>query len=207
MVDPSLTLSGRGPELTDKQTLRRQLRDRRAEYVAALPDVTRALLFLRPPGPLEALLPAGSVVGLYHANRNEAPTLRYARWLHENGRQLALPCFDNRDAPMAFRVWADPYEDNALLTGPYGIMQPGEDAPAVVPDVLIVPLIGFTAHGDRLGQGGGHYDRWLADHPSVPAIGLGWDCQLTESLPVEAHDRPLRAVVTPTRYYEGRTDA
>jgi 5-formyltetrahydrofolate cyclo-ligase len=70
-----------------------------------------------------------------------------------------------------------------------------------MPDVLFVPLVGFTARGDRLGQGGGHYDRWLAANPHVPAIGLGWDCQLVEDLPREDHDRPLSAVVTPTRLF------
>ena len=67
--------------------------------------------------------------------------------------------------------------------------------------VLLVPLVGFTAKGDRLGQGGGHYDRWLEDREEVTAIGLAWDCQLTENLPVEPHDRRLDAVVTPTRFY------
>jgi 5,10-methenyltetrahydrofolate synthetase len=66
-----------------------------------------------------------------------------------------------------------------------------------------VPLVGFTADGQRLGQGGGHYDRWLAAHPDTVAIGLAWDMQLADELPTEPHDRPLAAVVTPTRIYEG----
>ena len=77
------------------------------------------------------------------------------------------------------------------------------DAEPVTPDLVIVPLIAFTAAGGRLGQGGGHYDRWLAAHPRVVAVGIGWDTQLVESLPLEPHDRLLRAVVTPTRLYEG----
>jgi 5-formyltetrahydrofolate cyclo-ligase len=65
-----------------------------------------------------------------------------------------------------------------------------------------VPLLAFTAGCARLGQGGGHYDRWLADNPDVTAVGLGWDGQLVEGLPLEPHDRLLRAVVTPTRLFE-----
>jgi 5-formyltetrahydrofolate cyclo-ligase len=49
--------------------------------------------------------------------------------------------------------------------------------------VLFVPLIGFTAALDRLGQGGGHYDRWLAEHPGAQAIGLAWDAQACDTLP------------------------
>ena len=67
--------------------------------------------------------------------------------------------------------------------------------------MLFVPLIGFTASGDRLGQGGGHYDRWLAEHPGRMTIGLAWDVQLCEALPVEPHDMMLDAIVTPTRIY------
>ena len=47
-----------------------------------------------------------------------------------------------------------------------------------------------------------HYDRWLEANTQVPAIGLGWDCQLIDSLPREGHDQAVAMVVTPTRTYE-----
>ena len=71
----------------------------------------------------------------------------------------------------------------------------------MVPDVLFVPLLGFTKNGGRLGQGGGHYDRWLAAHPDTVSIGLAWDAQLVDTMPLQEHDRGLSAVVTPTRFY------
>ena len=80
-----------------------------------------------------------------------------------------------------------------------GLRQPGVDAPVVVPEVLFMPLVGFTAKGDRLGQGGGYYDRYLAAHPQTVAIGMAWDMQEIPELAAEPHDVPLRAVVTPTR--------
>jgi 5-formyltetrahydrofolate cyclo-ligase len=67
--------------------------------------------------------------------------------------------------------------------------------------VLFVPLLGFTTSGHRIGQGGGHYDRYLAAHTHVTAIGLAWDTQLVDDLPVEEHDVRLNYVVTPTRLY------
>ena len=193
--------------MEEKQRLRRELRERGAQHVAQLSASTRALLFLRPPAPLAELLPTGGTIGLYHATADEAPTQRYAHWLYENGRKLALPWFAARGAPMEFRAWSDPWEDAALVPGPYGAMQPHDAAELQTPDALIVPLVGFTALGQRLGQGGGHYDLWLSNHPQVPAIGLAWDCQLLDALPLEAHDQPLRAVVTPTRFYESASDA
>jgi len=189
----------------EKQRLRTTMRAARREHVAALPDSMRALLFLRPPGPVAALANEGTAVGLYHALPNEAPTRAYAKWFSENGRAIALPWFAHRDAPMAFRAWRDPYGDEGLEPGPHGHLQPSAEAEEIAPRMVLVPLLAFTPGGDRLGQGGGHYDRWLAANPDVLPIGLAWDCQLVESLPREPHDRPLRAVVTPTRFYEGES--
>ncbi|MEO5587578.1 MAG: 5-formyltetrahydrofolate cyclo-ligase [Novosphingobium sp.] len=187
--------------MEDKQKLREELRAQRKAHVAELPQAIKSLLFLRPPAPIAALAPEDAVVGLYHALSDEAPTRGYAKWLSENGRTIALPWFEHHGAPMRFRQWLDPYDDKGLEAGPYRHLQPGGDAAELFPDVAFVPLIGFTAAGDRLGQGGGHYDRWLAANPSVLPLGLAWDCQLRDSLPVEAHDCPLRGIITPTRFY------
>lgn len=192
--------------MTDKPTLRARLRAERRAHVAALPASTRALILLRPPAPVAARVPEGAVVGLYHAGAHEAPTLGYARWFQENGRRLALPWFADRDAPMRFRSWADPFDLADLEPGPWGQLQPAAAAAEVVPDAVFVPVVGFTADGHRLGQGGGHYDRWLATHPQVMPIGLAWDVQRLDRLPHEPHDRRLAAVVTPTRIYEGEQD-
>ena len=189
--------------MDDKQRLRLTLRAQRKAYFEALPKATQSLLFMRPPSPIAALVPPGATVGLYSSTAFEAPTGAYARWFHENGYGLALPWFAARGAAMQFREWSDPYVEAALVCGPYGAAQPRADAAEAIPDVVFVPLIGFAAAGDRLGQGGGHYDRWLAAHPDVLAIGLAWDCQLVDALPIEPHDRKLAAIVTPTRLYEG----
>jgi 5-formyltetrahydrofolate cyclo-ligase len=184
-----------------KQTLRKALRAERRRHVAALPDTTRALLFRVPPAPLAALIPEGAAIGLYRADPNEAPAAAYARHFLEAGHTIALPRFAMRDSAMEFARHSDPFEESDLETGPFGLLQPLPEAKALTPDVVIVPLVGFTADGRRLGQGGGHYDRWLSAHPDAVAIGLAWDCQLVEDLPHEPHDRPLSAVVTPTRLY------
>jgi 5-formyltetrahydrofolate cyclo-ligase len=188
--------------VNEKPLLRARFRKARREHVAALPAVTRKLLFLRPPGPIAAMAGEGATVGLYHATAEEAPSRAYAQWFFENGRTIALPWFAAKGEPMRFRKWLDPFEDSGLEQGPYGTWQPGDDAPEVTPDFLFAPLLAFTAQGERLGQGGGHYDRWLAANPVAVPIGLAWDCQLADGLPCEQHDRPLHAVVTPTRYYE-----
>jgi 5-formyltetrahydrofolate cyclo-ligase len=204
MVDPSPPIGTAHPAAQAKVALRQACRAKRAEHVATLPAGLHALVLNRPPAPILVRMPEGATVGLYYPSRDEAPSLGWARWLAENGRTVALPWFARGDAAMTFRVWANPFDEGQLLPGPWRALQPAANSPEVVPDVLVVPLVAFTALGHRLGQGGGHYDRWLATHPNVPAIGLAWDCQIVEELAIEPHDRPLTAVVTPTRIYEGQ---
>ncbi|MYL97026.1 5-formyltetrahydrofolate cyclo-ligase [Novosphingobium sp. FGD1] len=204
MVDPSPPISS-GSFADAKAALRRAYRQARAEHVAGLPAGLRALMLSRPPAPVVEMIPPGATVGLYHPVGSEAPALGWARWLSENGWSVALPWFASRTAPMDFRIWDNPWDESLLAPGPWRALQPAADAPVAAPDIVVVPLLAFTAEGHRLGQGGGHYDRWLDAHPRVPAIGLAWDCQLAAELPVESHDRTLVAVVTPTRIYHAET--
>lgn len=190
-----------GDVAAQKAALRKGLRAARRAEVAALDPRIKALLFMRPPAALLPLIPAGATIALYAAIGDEAPAFAYARHFHEAGHRIAMPSFSGRGAPMEFRHWASPHIEELMEPGPYGAPQPLDDAERLEPDVFFVPLIGFTADGRRLGQGGGYYDRWLGRYPDAPAIGMAWDSQLAEDVPTEAHDRPLTAVVTPTRLY------
>jgi 5-formyltetrahydrofolate cyclo-ligase len=72
------------------------------------------------------------------------------------------------------------------------------DGAPVVPDVVVVPCLGFTASGFRLGYGGGYFDRWLALHPHVTAVGAAWsvgELSVVE-FAAQAHDHPLMLIVT-----------
>ena len=182
-----------------KARLRKQLRAARQEHASALPPQVSALVFRRPPAPVLDLVPDGATVGLYRAMEGEAPSSAYARFFLEAGHTIALPRIASRDAPMKFRAHTDPFGESDLEEGPMGLMQPGAGTPEIVPDVVFVPLVGFTPNGDRLGQGGGFYDRWLAAHPNTTAIGLAWDIQEVDALPTEKYDMPLTAIVTTTR--------
>lgn len=187
--------------MTGKSALRRSLRQLRKAHVAALPDAVRALVFSRPPAAVAEMVPPGACVAIYDPSPVEAPAQAYGRWFFERGHAVALPWFAGRGSEMQFRRWANPHIDDFLEPGPFGQRQPAGDAPLVTPEVLFAPLLGFTASGGRIGQGAGHYDRWLAAHRAILVIGLAWDCQLVDELPLESHDIALTAVVTPTRLY------
>ena len=182
-----------------KKTLRSELRRKRVEHAAALPAEVSALVFNRPPGAVLDLVPVDATIGLYRSDTGEAPSSGYIRFFFERGHRIALPRVTTLDKPMEFRLHTDPYEESDLEAGVWGLRQPRVDAPMVVPEVLFMPLIGFTAKGDRLGQGGGYYDRFLAAHPQTVAIGMAWDVQEVPELPLELHDMRLSAIVTPTR--------
>ncbi len=102
----------------------------------------------------------------------------------------ALP-FARRDpAEMLFRRWdgsAPAVQDECGIAASSGAV--------AVPDVVLVPCVGFTREGFRLGYGGGYFDRWLAAHPGVTTVGLAWSAA-EASFPVEAHDRALTVILT-----------
>ena len=185
--------------IEQKKLLRTELRRKRREHAAALPPEVSALVFNRPPVQVLELVPEGATIGLDRSDVGEAPSRGYIKFVFERGHRIALPRVTTLDKPMEFRLHTDPWGESDLKSGVWGLRQPGLDAPVVVPEVLFMPLVGFTAMGDRLGQGGGYYDRYLAAHPQTMAIGMGWDMQEVPELPTELHDIRLSAIVTPTR--------
>ena len=97
--------------------------------------------------------------------------------------------------PLIFRAW----DGKALEPGPFGTSHPPASAPELSPRVLIVPLAAFDRTGNRIGYGGGYYDRTLEvlrrDGACV-AIGLAFASQELQSIPVEAFDQRLDMIVT-----------
>lgn len=187
--------------MEEKAELRKKLRAARLAHAASLPDAMRGLVFRHPPAPLLELIPSGTPIGLYRAVAGEAPAAAYAGFFMERGHVVALPRIAAQDGPMTFHAHSDPFGETDLVEGPMKLRQPRSDAAQIVPQVLFLPLVGFTERGDRLGQGGGHYDRWLASHRDTLTIGMAWDCQQVDELPIEPHDITLDAVVTPTRIF------
>ena len=109
-------------------------------------------------------------------------------------------------AIVAFPAFADPAKPFRFLAGdpsvggPFGILQPRLTAPAVEPDVILVPLIAVDGRGTRLGRGKGHYDRVLAPYRRKGAqlIGVGWPVQrISDEIPRDPWDVPLDGFASP----------
>jgi len=106
---------------------------------------------------------------------------------------MALPYAKKSACEMHYRRWD---RSEPTVRDECGI--PSTDGDPLVPDVVLVPCLGYTASGYRLGYGGGYYDRWLAAHPHVTAVGIAWsDTELSDAeLAPQPHDHPLMLVVT-----------
>ena len=71
----------------------------------------------------------------------------------------------------------------------------------VIPDILIIPGLGFSREGDRLGRGKSFYDRFLADYEGIK-IGISFDESIFENIPTESHDETLHYVVTESEVFK-----
>jgi len=176
----------------DKTALRRAIRARRAAFVAgmdaaALARHTQALAARLAP----AFAHAASLGG-YAASGAEISVLPALERAAALGLETALPHVLHRAAPMLFLPWQP---GQRLDQGWAGLSQP-EPAAAMVPALILAPLLGFDRRRHRIGQGAGFYDRWFALHPQALRIGVAWSVQEEDAIPVDAWDVPLHAIVT-----------
>ena len=175
-----------------KQKLRERLRFRRRHFAANLDGMAQLAAFRAPPAPLSELLADHAIVGAYVAWGDEPDILPMFADLAQAGA-LALPHHAGRVAEMDFRLWRP---DGTLAKGPWGTRQPADDAQLATPNLIFCPLVGFDRQGGRIGQGGGHYDRYFAAHPAALRIGIGWSVQEIDATPRESTDVALDAILT-----------
>src|SRR5215472_9515601 len=140
---------------------------------------------------------AGTVAAYYSVGTEpDTHSLIFALW--KRGSYVILPVL----LPDGDLDWASFEGPDSLAPGPRGMLQPTEPVrgPGTVAraDVVLVPALAVDAAGNRLGRGGGSYDRALARvGGQVPTIALLYDGELLPDLPADPHDRHVRAVATP----------
>ena len=134
--------------------------------------------------------------------RSEISPLPLIAALHDAGQPIAMPVTPAEGHPLSFRSWA---VGDALEDGPYGTRQPPVGTPPVLPNVILAPLLAFDTAGWRLGYGGGFYDRTIADFAArghkASVIGLAYNGQKLDKVPVGPYDMPLNAVLCPSGLY------
>ena len=177
-----------------KTALRRELRERRgtadpAETASSSDAILQSLLTL------PEVISAQVVHTYVSALPGEADTLRFIEWCLATDRVVLVPVADMATGRMV-SVRSVSLDD--LRPTSWGGLEPrtGEHVDDATADVIIVPGVGFDRQCNRLGMGGGFYDRLLAVR-KAPAIGLAHPWQMVDAVPVEAHDEPVDVVVTP----------
>lgn len=171
---------------------RRQATERLCRRLRQLPEVRRARR-----------------VALYLPNDGEIDPTPLIAWFRRRRARLYLPVL----RPLSHNaLWfVDYHADTPMVANRFGIAEPetrhgahrARRLPAWALDLVLLPLVGFDNHGQRIGMGGGFYDRTLAftrrPGPRPQLIGLAHDCQRVERLPVAPWDVPLDAIVSDRR--------
>jgi 5-formyltetrahydrofolate cyclo-ligase len=190
--------------LPSRQAIRKQIRQRRREITSAQQRQFAEQAALRmmawPP-----VVMAYSVA-LFLSFDGELDTQPLIEQLWRSGKRVYLPVLHPFSPGNLLFLHYHPRSE--LVTNRLKIQEPKLDVRDVLPlsqlDVLITPLVAFDEQGQRLGMGGGFYDRTLQNWRAygVQPVGYAHDCQRVETLPVEEWDIPLPAVITPSTVWE-----
>ena len=124
---------------------------------------------------------------------NEVDTHGLLQYFLDKGTILAVPKILPEQGMVAIRLhsWDD------LVPAQMGILTPRENGERCdSPEVIITPGLGFTREGYRIGYGRGYYDRWFSQHTAGLKIGIAFEAQIRNDLPVDDRDVPVDIIVT-----------
>lgn len=182
----------------EKSALRTELRARRHAVHSSRGAAARDILCTRFFAHLGDTL-AGKTVAAYWPIRDEIDVRPVLNGLAARAAIPALPVMGDATVPLTFRRW---FPGDRLIPVAFDVYEPDPALPEVVPDIVMVPLLGFDSGGNRVGYGGGYYDRTLADirgKRHVKAIGVAYDEQECDKIPTDRGDAPLDVIITDRR--------
>ncbi|MGF1701573.1 5-formyltetrahydrofolate cyclo-ligase [Photobacterium makurazakiensis] len=146
-------------------------------------------------------------IALYLANDGELDTQPIIDWLWQRGTAVYLPVLHPFSKGQLLFLHYTP--ETKMTLNKYQIREPILDIRLVKPvsqlDIICTPLVAFDATGQRLGMGGGYYDRtlsrWHSSKQGPRPIGLAHNVQQVERLPTQAWDVPLPEIITPAQHF------
>lgn len=134
---------------------------------------------------------SAQVIGFYASIHHEVNTMFMIKDCLAMGKTILLPKVLGDHEMVFYEV----HDLSCLRAGRFGIPEPDTGCiPSDQMDLLIVPLLGYNDHGDRLGMGGGFYDRYLAEHPQLLTCGLAFSFQKCQFFP-DHYDIPLKYLI------------
>ncbi|USD65639.1 5-formyltetrahydrofolate cyclo-ligase [Vibrio sp. SCSIO 43136] len=151
-------------------------------------------------------------LALYLSADGEIDTQPVIEWLWQQGHQVVLPVIHPfSQGELLFLRYS---KQSVMVENRYKILEPKLDATQIIPlaqiDIIFTPLVAFDAEGNRMGMGGGYYDRTLASwstlRSNTRSIGLAHECQQVAKLPCESWDIPLDKIFTPNKIWGWEID-
>ena len=133
-------------------------------------------------------------VGGYYPCNHEINDLDILNFLREKRANISLPII-RKNNQMDFFKWTN---NDPLKINKYGIAEP-TSVEKIYPDIIFVPLVAYDDNLNRLGYGGGFYDRYLQKISKIKKIfkiGLGFSYQETKKIPINKHDKKLDLIIT-----------
>lgn len=144
----------------------------------------------------------GAVISGFWPLKNEIDVKPILWALSDAGHALALPCTPRVGNPLIMRAWSP---SDTLKIGSFDTREPFPEQPEIRPDILLMPLLAFTQTGERLGYGGGFYDRTIAalkDQGDIFTCGVAFAGQEAAFLPTDQYDQKLDAILTENGFKE-----
>ncbi len=184
--------------MTDKVSLRTFFRDARAALSDDAKKASDAAICRHILDSSEYL--NAQRILLYAAVRGEADLCAVAQSALSDGKEVAYPRTEGHGVMQFYPIRA--FSD--LTPGAMRIPEPPETTPLTAfqkTDLMLVPALAFDKDGYRLGWGGGYYDRYLRIFDGVK-IGIARDGALLDTLPREAHDMAVDAIITEQKIYK-----
>ena len=135
-----------------------------------------------------------NIIGGYYPTNHEIDDLEILNYFFKKGSTISLPKI-NKKSQMEFYKWN---KNDPLLINKYGIPEP-KTVKRVYPDILFVPLVAFDKELNRLGYGGGFYDRYIQKISKIKKIlkvGLAFSFQKLKTIPTDKHDKKLDIIIT-----------
>jgi len=136
-------------------------------------------------------------VSAYLAIGGEVDASVLMHGLYDKNFTVCLPVVTEIDSPLVFRYWQP---GCVLEKGPFSTKHPGMENPAIDPEIMLLPMLAYDDFGNRLGWGGGYFDRTLKqcreNGRSVITVGLAYAAQQCDQLPVDEFDQALDGVIT-----------
>lgn len=162
-------------------SLRPHLNDLIREKLLSLPEISNA-----------------TTIFCFISFADEVDTHALIKQLQQQGKTVVVPktLRGGKMAAISLDSW------DALETDAFGILVPRSSQPTQLRiDITLTPGLGFSPSGQRLGYGRGYYDNWFAENEVKYKVGIGFDCQVLDEIPVDESDVPLDKIVTEKNIY------